>query len=91
MTNGAFAGLTGIEVYLFGSALSTRVPNDLDILLVYDQGMVTVRAALHIRKDLRRQVEYQAQLVADVCVLSRSELLSSRFVEQERAVKIYLK
>ena len=71
----------GIEVYVFGSALTHEDPADLDILVVYQDRAGLRRFLNHV--DCR-----SGALPIDVTAMTSSELESSGFLVRSKAVKI---
>ena len=67
------------EVCLFGSSLWTDTPNDIDVLLVYDQGSPhQIAVARHVVA--RRLEEIFSDHLINFTTLSRSELLQTQFL-----------
>lgn len=79
----------GIEVYLFGSALRDADPADLDILLVYDPEVLTLDQFRAAGELICFDLEVRTGRAIDLCRLSVQEALSSRFIEDERAAKLF--
>lgn len=78
----------GIALYIFGSALRTLHPNDLDLLLVYDKRLVSEESALLVRHSLSKTIVEILGLQADLVLLSKFEAQQSRFIELEGAARV---
>lgn len=74
------------EVYLFGSFLTKAHPNDIDILVVYDDFDCGVINQLD---KLTRLVESVSDYPADVTALTRAEVKGTKFLD--RLNKNYIK
>lgn len=75
-----------IDVYLFGSVLSENcIPNDLDILLVYEGDVTRV---LERVSDIRIIFEKEIGLIVDMTVLSREEVIETDFLERINYLKV---
>lgn len=83
------AGISGVDVYLFGSARRTEDPGDLDVLVVYDSGVHTPASAVRIRQEFYRLATRHTAMPLDISLLSDAEAESSRFVEMEGADLIF--
>jgi len=81
-------GNEAVALYIFGSALRKRNPNDLDLLLVYDKRLVSEKTALSLRHRLSRSIMAELKLPVDLVLLSKFEAQQSRFVELEGAVAV---
>lgn len=69
-----------MEVYLFGSALSSESPNDIDLVLVYrikDEESATGRKA----ELTERLGQVFPDLPIDLTILSEEELAGTRFLD----------
>ncbi|WP_208023269.1 hypothetical protein [Mycobacterium marinum] len=71
----------GIEVYVFGSALTREDPADLDVLVIYQD-----------REELRRFLDdvdcWSGGLPLDVTAMTSGELAGSGFLVRSKAVDI---
>ncbi len=81
-------GSESIALYIFGSALRTFQPNDLDLLLIYDRQLLSTESALSLRRRLSKSIAMELGFPADLVLLSKSEAQQSRFVEMEGAVLV---
>lgn len=74
------------NVYVFGSVLNENcVPNDLDILLVYEGD---VMRALHKINDIKLIFEKNMKLPIDLTILSSKEVIQTAFLEKTNYVKV---
>lgn len=69
------------EIYLFGSAVYSRTPNDIDILLVYDKQ--SLRSVLAGKKKIKELLSPKFDgLPIHFTTLSRKELKQTRFLNK---------
>ena len=75
------------EIYVFGSALWSDRPNDIDILLVYDQSRLpeVVTAKTHLEPELGDEAK---ERVWHFTLLSRTELEETRFLSLVHHMKL---
>lgn len=74
------------NVYLFGSVLSGKcIPNDLDILLVYEGDATKV---LERVSDIKKIFEKEIGLTVDMTALSREEVIETDFLERINYLKV---
>lgn len=66
------------EVYLFGSALNSGSPTDVDLLLVYE-GEATLRIS-EAKAKLNDGLESRIGLTGHFVTLSRNEMAQTRFL-----------
>lgn len=78
----------GVALYLFGSALTTLEPNDLDLCLVYDPARLPVHEALYLRRNLSLAINDDFSTAADIVLLSEAEAEQSDFVKLEGAIRV---
>lgn len=78
----------GIDVFLFGSAISGAAPNDIDLVMVYDKSEIEVSVAIAVRKMLRVCVLRDMGCAADVVLLSSCEAEETRFLARIDAVQV---
>jgi predicted nucleotidyltransferase len=82
LRNEGVAGLPGIELYLFGSVLTSERPKDVDLVIVYDPSLVDVDKAIAIRQSLRSGIHEVAGVPADILLLSTSEVEQTNFLNR---------
>ena len=78
----------GGKLFVFGSALTHRRPQDLDLLLVYDGNRITPAEACTARSTLRAALKRFA-VPMEICLLSVREAESSNFVEEESCRSVW--
>lgn len=67
------------EVYLFGSFLYKEFPNDIDILVVYDDSECDINTQLDM---LSTQIETVSNLPVDMTALSKGEMKEISFLNR---------
>lgn len=72
----------GTRVYLFGSACYRQRPQDIDILIVYDEDVVPSRSAYSCFQPLSRSIEDAVRIPCHPTVISIREINNSRFIER---------
>ena len=82
------ASVAPFEVYCFGSALKTRTPRDIDILIVYDSIRVRVAAVLELRQLLAESFRRTFNVELDICLMSSVEARENSFIRDEGAVRL---
>lgn len=74
------------SVYLFGSVLNSNIiPNDLDILLVYEGDAMRVLDGV---SDIRMILEKEIGLYVDLTVLSSEEVIETDFLRRINYLKV---
>ena len=76
-----------VDAYVFGSALNSATPNDLDLLLVYPRSM-SVCDALALRRQVKALVGKKLGAIAHIVLLSAAEELEVKFVAKERCMNV---
>lgn len=67
------------QAFLFGSSLRSDTPNDLDLLLVYEDGKVDL--AVSEGEKIKEKLAYSLPMVSvDLTILSESELAQTKFL-----------
>lgn len=82
------AGSLGTEVWIFGSALSSPSPEDVDLLVIYDPESMNHDDANKLRDELARAVEATSNLPADIRLLSQREARQTAFLDRVDAIRI---
>jgi predicted nucleotidyltransferase len=67
------------DCYMFGSVLSSKTPNDVDILIVIDENVVATSSAYHNAGSFLKAIETESNLPVDLTILTTSELAQSNF------------
>ena len=76
------------DIYIFGSFLNNAHPNDMDILIVYDDNLCSPKLAYREFHSIIRQLEQLFSLKVDVTLLTRDEENSVNFIKSENCLKI---
>lgn len=77
-----------ISLYLFGSAKTKKNPNDLDILLIYEQNRLGFEELLRVKKEIMEFLICNFQLEIDLLILSDEEEAEVNFIGSEEAILI---
>lgn len=79
-----------IRVFLFGSAKYHKSPEDLDLLIIYNNKIFSLEEISKIKKELK-QYFYGLNLgiAIDLLLLSFKEEKEVNFIRKELALKIY--
>lgn len=75
------------KVYIFGSALYSDKPNDLDVLIVYDPGCVHPKDVYNVYDNFLMSLSKRHNLKTDVTFLTINENLSDGFVDRVKAME----
>ena len=68
------------QIYIFGSVLdSNRIPNDIDILLIYDEYTDDVK---HASKHIKNVLESEFDIFVDLVLLSTQEEKNVNFLSR---------
>lgn len=78
-----------VEIHLFGSAVVSSSPQDIDLAVVYDPLNIEVDYVLAYRQRLQRDCELELGLPLDACLLTKQEAQSNPFLKEERAILVY--
>lgn len=79
----------GVKVYVFGSAVWSHSPQDVDLVIVYNSSTVNVDEVLSCRRRLQQELSNEIGLPVDICLLNEKEAQSNPFLINEDAVLIY--
>src|SRR5882672_3458305 len=86
--NVADVDLTGVVVYLFGSATRSRSPQDVDVIIRYPDRLDNSEA-IALKNRLAQAIEAIADLPIDMTLLSDAEAVSTQFPVAESAIEIW--
>lgn len=79
-----------IELYQFGSSLEKEDCNDIDLLLIYNNGEKNNQSEiLVLKRSIEDYLSKQYRSVIDITVLSENEENEKNFLEQINYLKIY--
>lgn len=71
-----------MRIFLFGSAMSSETPHDIDILITY-AGAEPPQAALQFRREFKSRLEKYVSLPLHIILLSESEEIQTQFISRE--------
>lgn len=71
-------------LYLFGSALYSEAPTDMDIAIIYDKSFVTIQEAIQYRHELLKLLSEVTTLKIDTILLSKEEERESEFLSNAK-------
>lgn len=80
--------LKQVDIYIFGSFLSSMKPNDIDLIVIYDSTVYKRDSIYWYCLNLIDQIRQKTGLPVDVTYLSTDEEVDNRFVETVNAVSI---
>ncbi|KEZ48901.1 hypothetical protein [Metabacillus indicus] len=79
-----------MRIFLFGSAKNNKSPNDLDLLLTYNNEVISLEEISKIKKELKTYFySLDLGITIDLLFLSYIEERQISFVRKECALKIY--
>jgi hypothetical protein len=87
--NGNVGLAGGLKIYVFGSAIRSCSPRDVDLVVVYNPSSVEVDDVLAYRRCLQRDCYAEFGLPLDVCLLTEQEAQNNPFLAEEGAVLVY--
>ena len=70
--------------YLFGSAVYSDTPTDIDIAIIYDKKYVSIDEALTYRKEIVRKLSELNSMEIDTILLSREEEEEMSFLSNSK-------
>lgn len=71
-----------MRIFLFGSAMSSETPHDIDLLITY-AATEDPQAAVQFRKKLRSRLGKYVPLPLHIILLSESEEAQTQFISRE--------
>jgi predicted nucleotidyltransferase len=74
--------------YVFGSALKSGLPNDLDVLIVYDPHTCPVSRAYDAHRTFVEMLQQAAGLTVHLTLLTIDEERDSSFIRKTGAISI---
>jgi hypothetical protein len=78
-----------IGVFLFGSALWSARPRDIDVLVVYRPGTDAAYRALAVRRVLRGPIKAALHLDPHIVLLNEREAAQTDFIRAERCATVW--
>lgn len=76
-----------ISRYVFGSALYSETPSDIDIAIIYDKHYVTVEDAIAYRRELVDEMKQLNSMMIDTILLSLEEEMEMAFLENAKVLE----
>ena len=76
------------EIYIFGSALTSLVPNDLDVLVIYDSHKYPKATIYIVCEKISGILKKNFNLDVHLTVLSYLENREKNFIEEINAIKL---
>jgi predicted nucleotidyltransferase len=76
------------EVYVFGSWLRSEIPNDVDLLIVFDPQKCSFAEAAMLRRQIAEAIFDSFDLAGDIVLLTVREEEQADFVCAERCVPL---
>lgn len=70
--------------YLFGSALYSENPSDVDIAIIYDKKFISVQEAILYRHELIGSLSKSITLKIDTILLSKEEEMETEFLSNAK-------
>lgn len=74
---------------MFGSALRTLSPRDIDLLIVYSPEKMTVQEVITLKNEIKINIENVLSKSIHICTLTIKEATESRFIEEEECIKVF--
>ena len=73
-----------IDLYLFGSAVYSQNPTDIDIAVIYKKGNVSINEAIKFRRELESNLTNQIGSSVDIILLSNEEEKEMEFLSNAK-------
>lgn len=73
-----------ITRYVFGSAVYSDTPSDIDVAIIYDRQYVSVEDAIAYRRELVNEMRVLNSMMIDVILLSMEEEMEMAFLENAK-------
>ncbi len=80
--------LSDLNYYVLGSVLTSKKPNDVDIIIVYNRELTPVYDLLEFRKVLCARFSTIFHLPLDIILISSLEEKSLNYINNEKAKKL---
>lgn len=72
------------DIYLFGSALYSTDPSDVDIAIIYNKEFITTQAAIQYRHEVVNNLAKITTLKIDTILLSKEEEAEMEFLSNAK-------
>lgn len=73
--------------YIFGSAVYSDTPSDIDVAIIYDKKYVAVREAIEYRRELVKEMMKISSMTIDTILLSKEEEKEMAFLENAKCIE----
>lgn len=73
--------------YVFGSAVYSDAPADIDIAIVYDEEYIGVKDALEYKREIKEQLSVLFPLDIDIILLSQKEEEEMNFLSNAKHIQ----
>lgn len=73
--------------YVFGSAVYSDSPSDIDVAIIYDKRYVDIREAIDYRHTLAEEMMRQTSMMIDTILLSVEEEMEMSFLENAKYIE----
>lgn len=74
--------------YVFGSAVYSDTPADIDIAIVYDEKHIGVKDAVEYKREFKKQLSTIFSLDIDIILLSQKEEEEMNFLSNAKHVQV---
>lgn len=79
---------SSISIFVFGSFLIKRVINDVDLLIVYDEGIMDASSVINLKRELYDVIFKEFGLTADFITFTSSEAAVYKIAKRVRATQL---
>ena len=76
------------KLYIFGSALSSDYPNDLDVLVIYDPSACPPQVAYSFHREAMLDLEASFHMPVHITLLTPSEESGTEFIKRTGAIEL---
>lgn len=73
--------------YIFGSAVYSDTPSDIDVAIIYDKKYVGVKEAIDYRRELVKEMMKISSMTIDTILLSKEEEIEMSFLENAKCIE----
>lgn len=70
--------------YVFGSAVYSDIPNDIDVAIIFDKKYVTIEEAIAYRRELVEKMKALNSIMIDTILLSEEEEAEMAFLKNAK-------
>ncbi len=76
-----------ISRFVFGSAVYSETPSDIDVAIIYDKHYVTVEEAIAYRRELVDEMAQLNSMMIDTILLTVEEEMEMAFLENAKVLE----